>query len=104
MDSQKRKFYLRFFKFNDTDNWSIDNETFKHIQNTFDYFPIDRFSDDINKKVMVFNSKFRCPNRVGVNADKACGTNIKIRQILQSKRSFIHLHVEIIVNLATNYT
>ena len=55
-------------KFNDSDNWSIDNKTFEHIQNTFGCFTIDRFSDDINKKVKVFNSKFHCPNTVGVNA------------------------------------
>ena len=50
-----------FSKLTDTDDWSIDSETFDYIQQTFGIFTIDRFADNLNKRVDRFNSKFYCP-------------------------------------------
>ena len=55
-------------KFVDTDNWSIDNETFLFIENSFGKFTVDRFADNHNRKTEIFNSKFYCPGNSGVNA------------------------------------
>jgi len=52
----------------DTDNWSIDNETFNYIQNTYGVFTIDRFADNKNTKTERFNSKNFCPNTEEVNS------------------------------------
>lgn len=52
----------------DTDNWSIDNETFYYIQTNYGPFTIDRFADDKNRKVKRFNSKVFCPETENVNA------------------------------------
>ena len=54
--------------FYDSDNWSIDNETFEYIQQNFDRFTVDRFSDNHNTKLPVFNSKYHCPGSASVNA------------------------------------
>ena len=51
----------------DTDNWSIDNETFQFLQGEFGCFTIDRFADDKNKKVNRFDARFHCPNVENVN-------------------------------------
>ena len=55
-------------KIKDTDSWGVDNETFDFIQRNFEKFTVDRFSDDLNKKLSNFNSKYHCPNTSGVNA------------------------------------
>ena len=55
-------------KLSDTDNWGIDYETFAFIEARYGKFTIDRFADNLNKKVEVFNSKFYCPFTSGVNA------------------------------------
>ena len=55
-------------KFYDSDNWSIDNETFEYIQQNFDRFTVDRFADNHNTKLPVFNSKYHCPGSASVNA------------------------------------
>ena len=52
----------------DNDNWSIDNDTFNFIQQQFGNFTIDRFADNLNKKLMRVNSKFYCPGPEDVNA------------------------------------
>lgn len=57
-----------YSKFNDTDDWSIDDKGFYQIYNRFGNFTVDRFSNDINKKVSRFNSKFYCPGTSNVNA------------------------------------
>ena len=57
-----------FSKELDSDNWSIDNETFEYIQTNLGRFTIDRFADNENKKVQKFNSKNKCPNTSAVNA------------------------------------
>jgi len=54
-------------KHKDTDNWSIDNETFEFIESHYQSFTVDRFSDDLNAKVKNFNSEFHCPGTQGVN-------------------------------------
>ena len=33
------------FKYNDSDDWSIDNETFDYVQNLFCELTVDRFAD-----------------------------------------------------------
>ena len=52
----------------DSDSWGFDLETFYYIQSKFGIFTVDRFTDDLNKKINNFNSKFYCPNSSGVNA------------------------------------
>lgn len=52
----------------DTDNWSIDGETFRYIQSVYGPFTMDRFADNINRKVGNFNSKYHCPGSNQVNA------------------------------------
>ena len=58
-------FYSRM---NDTDNWSIDNESFDIINNKYGPFSVDRFANNLNKKVNKFNSKYFCPGTSHVNA------------------------------------
>ena len=53
---------------NDTDNWSIDNESFNIINNKYGPFSVDRFANNLNKKVNKFNSKYFCPGTSHVNA------------------------------------
>lgn len=45
-------------KYNDTDDWKGEYETFSFIQSKFGTFTVDRFADNLNKKVAKFNSKF----------------------------------------------
>ena len=52
----------------DTDNWSIDNETFFYIKSIYGNFTVDRFADHVNNKVKTFNSKLYCPGTDSVNA------------------------------------
>lgn len=58
-------FYSRY---DDTDDWSIDTRTFIFIQSKFGPFTIDRFSDNVNRKLPRFNSKHFCPESLCVNA------------------------------------
>ena len=55
-------------KYNDTDSWGIDFETFEFIQAKYGQFTIDRFADNTNRKTKNFNSKFYCPDSMGVIA------------------------------------
>ena len=55
-------------KLTDTDDWSIDGETFFYLCQEFGQPEFDRFADDNNHKVPRFNSRFHCPNTSGVNA------------------------------------
>ena len=52
----------------DTDDWTIDFETFNYVQQNFGNFTVNRFASDSNNKVEKFNSKFYCPTTKGVNA------------------------------------
>ena len=51
----------------DTDNWSIDDETFQHIQEKFGRFTIDRFSDEKNRRLERFDARFHCAGVENVN-------------------------------------
>ena len=55
-------------KSKDTDNWSIDNETFEYIIKNYGEITIDRFSDNQNKKSERFNSREYCPGTSAVNS------------------------------------
>ena len=48
-------------KFNDTDDWGVDHETFAFIQDRFGRLDIDRFADANNAKLNRFDARFRCP-------------------------------------------
>ena len=49
-----------YSKIKDSDNWSIDLETFSYIN--YGEFTVDRFTHNCNTKHLNFNSKFSCPN------------------------------------------
>jgi hypothetical protein len=51
----------------DTDDWSIDPESFGWIQNNFEKFTIDLFADESNHKVERFYSHL-CPSSLGIDA------------------------------------
>ena len=52
----------------DTDNWSIDNDSFRLINNLYGPFTVDRFANNLNRKLKCFNSKYHCPGTSHVNA------------------------------------
>lgn len=54
-------------KFNDTDDWGIDNESFAFIQKEFGIFTIDRFASSTNNKVVRFDARFHCPHAESIN-------------------------------------
>ena len=57
-----------YSKTKDTDNWSIDNDSFRFINNLYGPFTVDRFANNLNQKLKCFNSKFYCPGTSHVNA------------------------------------
>lgn len=57
----------------DTNNWSIDGETFNYIKNCFGKFTVDKFADDLNTKNERFNSKHYCPNTMAVDKSQRTG-------------------------------
>lgn len=57
-----------FSKIRDTDSWSIDGKTFEFINSRFGPFTVDRFADDRNKKLPIFNSRYYCPGTSHVNS------------------------------------
>ena len=52
---------------NDTNNFTIDYNTFYYIQRSLGHCTVDRFADDKNAKLRRFNSKFYCPNAEAVD-------------------------------------
>ena len=54
-------------KYYDTDNWSIDDESFNFIHSQFGPFTIDRFATASNRKLPRFDSRFHCPGAENVN-------------------------------------
>ena len=56
-----------YSKYNDTDDWSIDEISFYDISERFGPFTIDRFADNLNTQTRRFNSKFYCPQTEDVN-------------------------------------
>ena len=59
---------ILFSRLNDTDDFSIDYQSFNFIQKKLGVCTIDRFADDKNTKLRRFNSKYYCPYSEGVNA------------------------------------
>ena len=55
-------------KFRDTDDWSIDDETFKYIRTSFGKFDIDRFASLTNRKTKRFDARFYCTEAESINA------------------------------------
>ena len=55
-------------KHSDTDDWSIDDESFNYIQSHFGTFDVDRFAASHNNKVNRFNSRYHCPHTESVNS------------------------------------
>ena len=51
----------------DTDDWSIDDESFEYIQKNLGTFDIDRFAASNNNRVSRFNSRYHCPHTESVN-------------------------------------
>ena len=54
-------------KFRDTDNLSIDDESFHFIQQRFGKLRIDRFADENNTKLTCFDARFHCPGAETIN-------------------------------------
>lgn len=50
-----------YSKIKDSDDWSIDNNTFNNINRRFGPFTVDRFASNLNAKCKIFNSKYFCP-------------------------------------------
>ena len=48
--------------------WSIDNDSFRFINNLYGPFTVNRFVNNLNRKLKCFNSKFYCPGTCHVNA------------------------------------
>ena len=65
---EENQFADYYSKIVDTDDWSIDNLTFRRICAEFGKPTVDRFADDKNKKCSQFNSKYHCPGSSAVNA------------------------------------
>ena len=57
-----------FSRIQDSDSWGIDDESFETIQKRFGPFEVDRFADDKNKRLEIFNSKYYCPGTAHVNS------------------------------------
>ena len=66
-----------YSKINDSDDWGIDLQSFCYVSEQFGPFDVDRFADNLNKKVQRFNSKYYCPGTSHVDAFTANwhGTN-----------------------------
>ena len=57
-----------YSRIKDTDNWSIDNDSFRLINKLYGPFTVDRFANNLNRKLKCFNSKYYCPGSSHVNA------------------------------------
>ena len=67
--ARKQNYLTDFFnRMNDTDNWSINNESFNIMSNMYGPFSRDKFVNNLNKKVNKFNSKYFCPETSHHNA------------------------------------
>jgi len=55
-------------KFPDSDDWSIDEDTFQKLQSYVGKFTVDVFADNENKRVGQFFSNFWCPGTSAVDA------------------------------------
>ena len=67
--SRDQNYLADFYgRMNDTDNWSIDNESVNIVSNNYGPFSVGRFANNLNKKINKFNSKYFCPGTHQVNA------------------------------------
>ena len=64
MDPKGAKLFSWFLK----SNWSIDDVSFNIINNKYGPFSVDRFANNLNKKIKKFNSKYFCPEISHANA------------------------------------
>jgi len=55
-------------KFQDYDDWSIDNDSFTLIEHLWGPHTVDRFASPHNNKISVFNARFWCKGVSGVDA------------------------------------
>ena len=63
--NERADFYSKMV---DTDDWSIDYHSYRRICKEFGKPTIDRFYDELNRKVEQFNSNFHCPGTSAVDA------------------------------------
>ena len=66
-----------YSKLVDSDDWTIDDVSFKRICKEFGHPTVDRFADNLNRKVSEFNSKFYCPGSSAIDSftqDWSCTT------------------------------
>ena len=52
----------------DSDDWSVDSESFHQLNSQFGPFTLDPFADSSNAKTTRFFSNFLCPNTMGIDA------------------------------------
>ena len=64
-----------YSKIKDTDAWAVDQECFHYINTHFGPFSVDKFADDRNKKLKIFNSRYYCPGTAHVNSFTADWSN-----------------------------
>jgi hypothetical protein len=57
-----------YSKMRDTDDYTIDDQSFQRIDHLYGPHTFDRFADDKNAKTTKFNSKYHCPGSNGVDA------------------------------------
>ena len=57
-----------YSKILDFDDWAVSPLVFQYFNNVWGPFHIDRFADNRNKHVEIFNSQFWCPGTSGVDA------------------------------------
>lgn len=54
-------------KIPDSDDWSVDNESFKELERQFGPFTVDLFAEENNYQVKKFYSNYKCPLSSGIN-------------------------------------
>ncbi|XP_072025653.1 uncharacterized protein [Amphiura filiformis] len=52
----------------DLDDWGVSPQFFSFVDSIFGPHTVDRFADNFNRKLPVFNSRFWCPGTSGVDA------------------------------------
>ena len=65
---QQDELGVYYSRIKDTNNWSIDNYGFRLINNLYGPFTVNRFINNLNRKLKMFNSKYYCPGTSHVNA------------------------------------
>ena len=57
-----------YSRIKDTDNWPIDNDSFRLINNLYGPFTAEKFANNLNRKLKCFNSKYYCRGTSHINA------------------------------------